>query len=302
MKYRKLGNTGFEVSAVTYGGIVSAFYYDGVEYTQYRQADSDNYVSWAVDQGVNYFDVAPAYGDAQQRLGDSLRPYRKDVFLACKTGCRDRAGAEKEMLRSLELLHTDYFDVYQMHGLSAMDELETAFGPGGCMELMREMKEKGIARKLGITAHSEKVALEALARYDFDTVLFPLNWHMNMARGMGSRLARVCKEKGVGLLGMKSMIERAWDDTKDADARLKYPKSWCKPFDTVGDADLLLAAMKYSLSLGADTLVPPGNFDHFRFAVERIDEAIGHPLTAADRALLEARLASVRYAPFFPED
>ena len=299
MKHRKFGNTGYEISAVTYGGIVSAGRYGQTVMPGDGQAASDRYVAWAVEQGVNYFDVAPTYGDAQLMLGHSLVPYRKNVYLACKTEARTRREAEALMEESRRLLRTDYFDVYQMHALSKMEDIEIAFGPGGVMELMRDMKEKGVARKLGITAHSEAVALKALELYDFDTVLFPFNWHMNMAHGMGGTLARVAKEQGVGLLCMKSMIERSWTDEERYAS--KYPKSWCKPIDVDEEPALLLAAMKYALSLGVDTLVPPGNFDHFRFAVEHIDEALAQPLTEAERALLAARLETVRDRPFFAE-
>lgn len=300
MKYRKLGNTGFEVSAVVYGGIVSAAHYDGTVYPGDGQAASDNYVSWAIERGVNYFDVAPTYGDAQQMLGNSLRPHRTDVFLACKTEARKRREAEVLMKESLSLLHTDYFDVYQMHALSTMEDVETAFGPGGVMELMRDMKQKGIARKLGITAHSEAVALKALSLYDFDTVLFPFNWHMHMAHGMGSALISRAKERGVGLLCMKSMIERGWTDGERRAS--KYPKSWCKPIDADEEPALLEAAVKYALGLGVDAIVPPGNFDHFRFAVEHIDAALENPLSEAERSMLKTRLLQVKDRPFFDRD
>jgi aryl-alcohol dehydrogenase-like predicted oxidoreductase len=115
MIYRSLGNTGYQVSAVVYGGIVSMR--DG-------QTNSDRYVAWAIEQGINYFDVAPTYGDAQEKLGQSLIPYRKDVYLACKTKQRLREGAEKEMKESLRLLHTDHFDVYQMHELPTKEDLD----------------------------------------------------------------------------------------------------------------------------------------------------------------------------------
>ncbi|MBQ8088122.1 MAG: aldo/keto reductase [Clostridia bacterium] len=204
------------------------------------------------------------------------------------------------MKQSLELLHTDYFDVYQMHALSKMEDLDIAFGPGGVMEMMRDMKEKGIARKLGITAHSEAVALKALELYPFDTVLFPFNWHMHMAHGMGGTLIRVAREKGVGLLCMKSMIEREW--TEDERYASKYPKSWCKPIDTQEEPELLSAAIRYALSLGVDTIVPPGNFDHFKFAVEHIDELIELPLSETERAMLTHRLEQVKTRPFFDAD
>lgn len=296
MKYRKLGSTGFEISAVAYGGVVSAAHFDEAVIPGDGQAFSDHYVSWAVDRGINYFDVAPSYGDAELLMGNSLKPYRKNVFLACKVGPRTRKEAEPLMRKSLELLHTDYFDVYQMHGLCSEEEVDIAFGPGGVMELMREMKEKGITRKIGITAHSEKAALKALSMYDFDTVLFPTNWHMNMAYGLGSELAHVIGNKGIGFLGMKSMIDRSWEAEERYSS--KYPKSWCRPIDTEEEPEALLAAMRYALSLGVDTIIPPGNFDHFRFAVEHIDDAIASPISAGERDMLEKRLELMKDRPF----
>ena len=167
------------------------------------------------------------------------------------------------------------------------------------MELLEAMKEKGYARRLGFTAHSENVALRALELYDFDSVLFPFNWHMNMAHGMGSRLLQTAREKNVGILCMKSMIERAWDDAQDVEARKKYPKSWCKPIDEEKDPELLTAALKYAVSLGVDTIIPPGNFGHFRFAAEHMDEVFSEPLSAEERSLLAARLEQVKDRPFF---
>lgn len=299
MNKRLLGKTGFQVSNVSYGGIVSASLYEGYAYTGDGQGASDHFVSWAVEQGVNYFDVAPTYGNAQETMGNSLKPYRKNIYLACKTNERKRAAAEKDLETSMKLLHTDYFDIYQLHGLVTMEDLETAFAPGGTMELLAAMKEKGYARKLGFTAHTEDVAIKALELYDFDSVLFPFNWHMNMAYGMGNRLLEVAKEKNVGILCMKSMIERAWDDIQDGEAKLKYPKSWCKPIDEEKEPELLLAALKYAVSLDVDTIIPPGNFGHFKFAVDHIDRAVSEPLSEQEKKLLSDRLEAVKDRPFF---
>ena len=288
MIYRTLGRTGFDISAVAYGGIVSMK--DG-------QAASDRYVAWAIDRGVNYFDVAPSYGDAQEKLGNSLRPYRSQVRLACKTGQRLRAAAEKELTDSLCQLHTDHFDVYQLHGISSIQEVETAFGPGGVMELMRELKEKGVAANIGITAHSEEAALRALELYDFDTVLFPFNWFMHREHGMGARLLQEASRRRMGVLAMKAFIERKWDSAQEREASA-FPKSWCKPID-VEDVPFGTAAMKYALSLGVHTLVPPGNYASFSFAVDHIEECLAHPLCDADRQLLEEKLRLVRGKEFF---
>ena len=288
MKYRALGNTGFNVSAVSYGGIVSME--DG-------QEASNRYVSWAIDQGINYFDVAPTYGDAQEKLGASLKPYRKDVYLACKTAQRLHKDAKIELERSQQLLHTDYFDVYQLHAIASMQDVETAFGPGGVMEMVSTLKQNGIARKVGITANSEEAAIRCLELYDFDTVLFPFNWFMNREHGMGSRLLEVAKQKGVGVLCMKAFIERKWNNNEEK-AASPFPKSWCKPID-IEDEAFGVAAMKYALSLGVDTLIPPGNFASFSFAVNHIEECLANPLNEEDMNLLREKLNTVRGKEFF---
>ena len=294
MKYRQLGNTGISVSAVSYGGIVSAGVYGGVTYPSEGQESSDFYVSWAIDRGVNYFDVAPSYGNAQDQLGNSLQPYRKQIFLACKTNQRDRTGAEEDIRNSLKVLHTDYFDVYQLHGISSMKDVERAFAPGGCMEVIGKLKEKGIARNVSFTAHNEDAALKMIELFPFDTVLFPFNWFMNMAHGMGNRLIPAARARGMGILAMKAFIERRWEDQED---RGCFPKSWCKPIDTDLEPAFGIAAMKYALSLGVDTLIPPGNFKSFSFAVEHIDECLAS--LEPDMELLRNKLETVRGKEFF---
>lgn len=292
MKYARLGKTDLTVSRVSYGGIVSAGFYSNVTYPSEGQDASNRYVAWAVDHGVNYFDVAPGYGNAQDQLGISLEPYRKQVSLACKTQRRDKASAEKDLERSLALLKTDYFDVYQLHAISSMDDVERAFAPGGVMDMMRTLKDRGIARYLGFTAHSEDAALRMLQLFPFDTVLFPYNWFMNMEHGMGNRLLRELNDRGIGKLGMKAFIERKWADGED---RGPFPKSWCKPINTDQEPDFGTAAMNYALSLGVETLIPPGNFMSFRFAVEHIDECDGKP----NMELLRSKLKTVKGQEFF---
>lgn len=264
MKYNSLGKTDIKISGVSYGGVVSAGFFDNAFYPSEDQSASDRYVAWAIDHGVNYFDVAPGYGNAQDQLGVSLQSYRKDVYLACKTAERRRSAAEADLERSLRLLKTDCFDVYQLHGVSSMEEVEIAFGPGGVMEMMRTLKERGITRYIGFTAHSEEAALRMIELYPFDTVLFPINWFMHMKHGFGDRLLKVAKEKGMGRMAIKALIERKWKDGED---RGPFPKSWCKPINTDLEPEFGVAAMNYTMSLGVDTLIPPGNFNSFRFAV-----------------------------------
>ena len=153
MLYHALGRTNLRVSAVTFGGIINM---------DETQAQADNYVARAIDAGVNYFDVAPTYGDAEDRLGPALAPYRKDVFLACKTDQRGAKGAREKLEDSLRKLKTDHFDVYQLHALTTDEDLDRAFGPDGAMEVVLKAKRDGIIRNIGFSAHSEDVALRAL--------------------------------------------------------------------------------------------------------------------------------------------
>ena len=293
MRKRMLGKTGLEISAVTFGGIINMNETPG---------DAGRFVEYAIGRGVNYFDVAPSYGNAQERLGPALEPFRKDVFLACKTQKRSADEARRELLESLELLRTDHFDVYQMHAMAKSRDYEQAFGPGGAMETFVWAKREGLIRNIGFSTHHEDIALKCLDAFPFDTVLFPMFFGMGVNDGWGDRIAARSKADGFGLLAMKTLIHRAW---LEGESRGTYPKSWCKPF-FIGDAEqetLAVAAMKRGLSKGAATLIPPGNFDHFVFMVDHIDEVADSPLTANETALMESEAKLVRDYPIFrPEE
>ena len=283
---RKLGNTGFEVFPVVYGGIVSMS--DG-------QNASDNYVAWSRDRGVNYFDVAPTYGDAQEKLGISIKPFRKEIYLASKTTQRNSKDAEKEFNESLRLLITDYFDIYQLHSLTTAEDVDKAFGPNGVIEMIQKEKQRGRIRRVGFSAHSQTQALRAMSMYDFDTVMFPLNWQMDKLDGWGSGVANDAKNRGMGVIGIKGMTHRRWIDGDD---RNQYPKSWCKPID-VSDIDLSVAALKYTFKIGADVIIPPGDFRNFAFCVDHIDEVLDDLYSPFHNQLLNNEFLSVKDYPFF---
>lgn len=289
MLYRPLGKTGYDVSGVVYGGVIS---------TDVPQADSDRYVAWSIERGINYFDIAPSYGNAEEQLGRSLKPYRKNVYVACKTLERTREGVLKELTRSLALMHTDWFDLYQLHAMTTPEDVETAFGPGGAMEVLLELKQQGVIRKLGFSAHSEYAALKCLELYDFDTVLFPTSYQLHMHEGIGRALKAEKARKGFGLLGMKSLIDRAWKNDNERKAS-GYLKSWCKPF-CADEGALRLAGMKYAVQhLGADVLLPPGNFECYRFMAEHVKQAFSDPIFADEQVALKARYQEGKTWPFF---
>lgn len=284
MRQSRLGKTNLLISPVTFGGIVVM---DDTPKAAVR------YVVQAVERGVNYFDVAPSYGNAEERLGPALAPFRKEVYLACKTQQRDAAGAKRELLKSLENLQTDHFDVYQLHAMTTQEDIDSAFADDGAMSVALWAKREGLVRNIGFSTHNEDVALKTLELYDFDTVLFPMYWAMGINFGWGDRIAKIVKERDVGLLAMKTLIHRAWID---GDKRDTFPKSWCKPIS--GNDSLGVAAMKYGISKDAATLIPPGNWESFSFMLDHIDEAMS-PLSQTEWALLQSEAQIVRDHPIF---
>jgi len=274
-----LGKTGIEISAVVFGGIVT---------TDETPENCARYVSYAVDMGVNYFDVAPSYGNAQEMLSPALSPYRKNAYLACKSTVRD-SGIKDELYNSLKVLKTDYFDVYQLHALSSQADIDAAFAKNGAMEVLIRAKEEGYIRNIGISAHNEDTAIQAMAYYDFATAMFPLNWALNMDKKFGDRLIDICKYRNKGILALKTFAHSLW---KDDNEKKRFPKSWCK---TIYDNDeLAKAAIKYTLSKGADTIVPPGNFEQFSYIAEHIDECVNNTLNENDMKILTAELDNVK--------
>ena len=274
MQRRPYGQTGEELSLVGFGGIAVM---------TMAQRDADEAVAWAVERGVNYFDVAPSYGDAQDRLGPALRPYRDHCFLACKTGRRDAVGAREELENSLRVLQTDHFDLYQHHGFTKPEEVEQAFAPGGAMETFLQAREEGKVRFLGFSAHDEAAAIIALERFPFDSVLFPFNAVL-LEHGFGHKVLETAEARGAARLGLKAI---SWTKVREGDAR-PYPKCWYHVQDKPEIADLLL---RYALDLPLTATVPPGEIGPLKLAVQLAGRY--QPLTEAERAELSELVAGV---------
>lgn len=253
LQKRELGQTGEKLSIIGFGGIV-------VMNAEPDQACER--VREAIEAGVNYFDVAPTYGDAELKLGPALEPYRKEVFLACKTTERTKEGAARELARSLERLRTDHFDLYQLHGLSKMEDLETALGPGGAIEAFQEARERGQVRFLGFSAHSVEVALAAMDRFRFDTILFPFNYTLYFQANFGPQVLARALDQGMGCLALKALARQSWPE--DAD-RNEYPKCWYQPVTHPKELEL---ALRFTLSEPVTAAIPPGDERLFRRALK----------------------------------
>lgn len=244
MERRRYGNTGEELSIIAFGAIVIM----GLD-----QREADRWVREAYDRGVNYYDVAPSYGDAEERLGPALEPIRDGVFLACKTGKRTKAEAAEELRASLKRLRTDRFDLYQLHALTTDEDVEQAFGPGGAMEALVEAREAGLVRYLGFSAHSVKAAPAALERFQFDSVLFPFNVTAYYLGNFGPQVLEAAQLRCTARLALKAMAKGPWPQGAD---RSIHPNCWYEPYTDPAAAEL---ALRWTLSLPITAAVPPGD-------------------------------------------
>ena len=154
------------------------------------------------------YDVAPSYGNSEERLGPALRPYRDEVFLACKTGQRDKKGARKELEQSLKRLKADHLDLYQLHGVyDVKEDVERALGPGGAIEAFLAAREKGLIRFIGFSTHSVSAALRAIEEFPFDTVLCPINYVCHYTGKFDQKIVEAARNKNMGILAIKALAQ-----------------------------------------------------------------------------------------------
>lgn len=248
MEKRILGKTGDALSAIGFGGIVVM---------NETPDDSARYVGEAIDRGINYFDVAPSYGNAEERLGPALKPYRDQVFLACKTGKRAADEARGELEGSLRQMQTDRFDLYQFHAVTTPDDVRQILAPGGALEAVLKARDEGLIRHIGFSAHSEEAALQLLNQYAFDSVMFPINVHCWNEGGFGPRLCAKAAETRTGIVAIKSLARRR---VKDGESKV-WKKCWYIPVDTPAE---IAASLAFTLSKPVAAALCPGHIELMR--------------------------------------
>ncbi len=194
---RPLGRTGHDVTQFALGG-------EGVLRTHGRMAEAVAVIHRALDQGVNYCDTAPAYAGSLDYYGAALGDRRREVFLASKTHDRTRDGSLRLLDESLKRLRTDHLDLWQLHDLRTPADLRAIFGRGGALEALIQARDEGRVRFLGLTGHHDPaILLDAMGRFDFDTVLVALNG-ADVHRSSFARSVLVeASRREMGVIGMK---------------------------------------------------------------------------------------------------
>ncbi len=281
LERRRYGRTGVELSVVGFGGIVVM---------DEDPSSAARIVARAVERGINYFDVAPTYGNAEERLGPALEPYRESVFLACKTGKRQREEATAELHQSLERLRTDYFDLYQLHGVTRLEEVDQIMGEGGAIETLIEARDQGLVKYLGFSAHSEAAAIALLNRFEFDSVLFPFNWVCWHQGGFGRSLVEKALGRGAAILALKALAKRKLNKGEER----VWPKCWYAPVEDPEEAAL---ALRFTLSLPVTAAVSPSHAELMWWACDAAEALM--PLSDEEAERVAEKTEGLE--PIFPQ-
>ncbi len=249
MPTRNFGTTGYRVGIFSLGGQAAIEKPD-------NEAAAVPIVERAIDLGVNYIDTSARYGGEDARwseryIGQVLKRRRREVFLATKTHDRTRDGSLRHLERSLQLLQTDHIDLWQIHNLARMEQVEQIFAPGGAIEALQQARDQKVVRHLGITGHADpEVLISALQRFPFDALLLALNAADPHHLPFAERLLPAAVERDMAVIGMKiparGLLLSSWRAPADPDSRFRDTRP--------GTLDMR-EAMRYVLSLPVATVI-----------------------------------------------
>jgi aryl-alcohol dehydrogenase-like predicted oxidoreductase len=283
MEKRRLGRTGQMSSILTFGGFALS---------EATQKEADKGIEMALKAGINHVDVSPIYGQAEARLGSWFARHGNSFFLGCKTAERTKNGAWEGLKRSLENLKVDHFDLYQFHMVDNNRELAEILGPAGALEAVLEAKKQGLVRFIGITGHHPPLHDEALKRFDFDTVMFPLN-RVHAAHFSGWNdwrpLLKTARQKDLGVLAIKVAAKRLWD--VPGEGNHKY-NTWYEPFDEAGEIE---KCYRYTLSQDITSAVMPGELKLWPAIIDAAERF--KPLTLKEQRPIISEVK--QYPPLF---
>lgn len=284
MLTRRFGRTGHLSTIAILGGAA---------FGRVPQPTVDTAMQLALDHGVNHIDIAPSYGEAEARVGPWMPRTRERFFLGCKTQERTREGALAELSRSLARLQVKAFDLYQIHAVTTMAQLDEATRGGGALDALQEARDRELTRYLGITGHgfdSPAVFREALNRFDFDSVLFPVNFvqYANpVYRANAEALLATCRARDIGVMAIKAITRAPWGD------RPRARNCWYEPFESPAD---IQAAIDFTLSQpGVTGICTVGDTDVLPHVLDAC--ARFQPMGASDQEALIG--TAERYAPLF---
>jgi len=283
MEKRRLGRTGHMSTVAIFGG--AAFW-------DVTQEQADETMELVIKAGINHLDVAPQYGVAEEVIGPWLEKDRQRFFLGCKTMERSQSSAWQDLERSLQRLRVTDLDLYQLHAITSIEELDQVTSSGGALETLITARDRGIVRYLGITGHginTPAIFIEALSRFDFDCVMFPLNFKLygNSAyRESSEQLLRICQTKDIGVMAIKSIARGPYPSD------IKTHTTWYEPFT---DQEMIDKAVNFTLSQPITGICLAGDV---RLTPKLIRACQNYTPLSSD-AQQEMLILSIQYAPLF---
>jgi aryl-alcohol dehydrogenase-like predicted oxidoreductase len=283
LQTRRFGRSGHLSTVAIFGA--AAFW-------EISQEQADRVMEQVIASGVNHIDVAPSYGQAEERIGPWMPRERGRFFLGCKTMERTRAGAWAELRQSLKRLQSDSFDLYQLHAITSFEELDAVTAHGGALEALLEAKKEGLIQNIGITGHglnAPAIYLEAIKRFYFDSVTFPLNFvqagNANYYQ-QAQELLRQCRTRDIGVMVIKSIAQGAWGEKE------KTHTTWYEPFSEI---EVIQRAVNFVLSHDITGICTAGDIRLLPLVLNACENVT--PLSAEERGeLIEYGRA---YQPLF---
>ncbi len=268
MQKRRLGRTDHQSTVVTFGAYAIGYV---------DQDEADRAMQLVLDYGVNHVDIAPSYGHSMERIAPWMPEIRDRIFLGAKTNRRPRDEAWRDVESIIKRMNIEKFDLFQLHSVGDLEELDRATAPGGALETLVEMREQGLTKWIGITGHGPQVPstiIEALNRFDFDTVMFPLN--PSIARNREYRrdseaLLAEAARRDIGVQTIKMIARGGWGDGE------KELRTWYDPHREQGEIDrslwwVLSQPMHTAPSCGEIDLLPKVLDAAERFSVMSAEE------------------------------
>lgn len=271
---RRLGRTGHHSSVAVLGAAAFA---------RSNADEAGRAFHAALDAGVNHLDIAPRYGDAERLVGPLLPVVRDRVFVGCKTTRRNGDGARAQLEESLTKLGCDVFDLYQMHAVTTVDELDDR---APAAEAILRARDEGLCRFVGVTGHdmgAPRAHAEAVRRWDLDTVMFPVNprlWADDDYRRDAEALLELAAQRDLGVMAIKAAAARPWPGGTGASAGDRHSTTWYEPYTA---ADDVARGVRFALSTpGVHAICTPGDVDVLRAALDAANSYT--PMTDDERA------------------
>lgn len=248
MEKRRLGRTNQESTIVSFGA-----YSIG----KLNQDDADAAIQLCLDYGVNHIDIAPGYADSMERVSSWMPELKKHMFLGSKTPMRTRDEAWKNIDAIMTRMKVESFDLFQLHAVIDLETLDQVTSSDGALKALTELRDQGLTKWLGITGHGPTVPrthIEALRRFDFDTVMFPVNASMyknKQYRRDSEELISICNENDVGIQTIKMIARGGWGD---------LPRDLGTWYDPHRDQEEIDAALWWQLSQPIHTAPSCGEY------------------------------------------